>query len=50
MAVLIQRSKTTHIPQECVYGCCTSVYGKNVKKVRRTIKRAENQTWKRDVR
>lgn len=49
MSVVIKRSKTTHVPNECVYGCCTTVYGKNVQKVRRTIKRADRQDWKREV-
>lgn len=49
MAVLIKRSETVHIPNECVYGCCTTVYGKNVTKVRRSIKRAGKAAWHREV-
>jgi len=50
MAVLLKRStKSSHIPQECTYGCCTTIYGKNVSKVRRSIKRASNADWKREA-
>jgi hypothetical protein len=49
MAVLIKRSKSSHIPQECIGGCCTVVYGRNVPKLRRSIKRSENAAWKREL-
>ncbi len=49
MAVMLKRSAEAHIPAECVYGCCTTVYGKNVRKVRRRVKRASNAAWKREL-
>lgn len=50
MSVMMKRSeKNDAFPLECQYGCCTTVYGKNVKKVRRTIKRSEKQKWKREA-
>ncbi len=49
MAVLLKRSATPHIPAECIYGCCTTVYGKNVPKLRRTLKRADRASWKREL-
>lgn len=49
MAVLLKRSAVAHIPQECIYGCCTTVYGTNVPKIRRRVKRSEKRAWQRDV-
>lgn len=49
MSVIIKRSKNSHIPNECEYGCCTTVFGKNVPKIRRSIKRAEKAAWKREL-
>lgn len=49
MAVLLKRSATTHIPAECAFGCCTTIYGRNVARVRRSIKRASNAAWKRSI-
>ena len=50
MAVLIKRSETSLIPHECGYGCCTPLYNsKQAKRIRRTIKRAQRQQWKREV-
>ena len=50
MSVLIKRSnKTNAIPNECPYGCCTTIYGKNTKRVRRNIKRRERNQWKKIV-
>lgn len=50
MSVMMKRSEKNHaFPLECQYGCCTPVYGKNVKHVRRQIKRSEKQKWKREV-
>lgn len=48
MSVIIKRSdKTGAIPNECPYGCCTTIYGKNTKRVRRNIKRRERNQWKK---
>lgn len=49
MAVLLKRSKGG-VPGECPYGCCTDVYGRNVKHTRRRIKRAEKRNALRDAR
>lgn len=50
MSVMMKRSeKNKAFPLECPYGCCTPVYGKNVKNVRRSVKRSEKQKWKREV-
>lgn len=46
MSVLLKRSSGV-IRNECKYGCCTDVYGKNVKHVRRRIRRVENRRWRR---
>lgn len=47
MAVLIKRSEAP-VGMECPWRCCTEVYGKNVKKIRRAIKRREARAWRRD--
>lgn len=49
MAVSLKRSKGG-VPGECPYGCCTDVYGRNVKHTRRRIKRAEKRNALRDAR
>lgn len=49
MAIIIKRSEMGGIRNECVYGCCTDVYGKNVPKVRRRLKRRGEQLWRRDL-
>ena len=49
MSVIIKRSEGVVGVNECSYGCCTPVYGKNVKKIRRTAKRAENQKVRKDI-
>lgn len=50
MSVVIKRSdKTNAVPRECPYGCCTTIYGKNTKRVRRNIKRRERAMWKKMV-
>lgn len=49
MSVLLKRSTSPHIPLECIYGCCTIMYGTNVPKIRRRVKRSEKRAWKRDV-
>lgn len=49
MAVVLKRSEK-HMPQECRYGCCTEVYGKNVKRIRRRIKHGGKSLFKREVR
>lgn len=50
MSVLIKRSSSaTSIPAECPYGCCTEVFGKNVKHVRRSAKRRDRREWKREA-
>ena len=48
MAVLLKRS-TGGVPPECPYGCCTEVYGRNVVKVRRRMKRASEREWRRTL-
>lgn len=50
MSTVIKRSEGAIMRQECPYGCCTPVHGKNVKQIRRTLKRRERQTWRREVR
>lgn len=47
MAVLLKRTAGV-VRNECDYGCCTDVYGRHVKVVRRRIKRALNRRWKRE--
>ena len=49
MSVVLKRSEK-HMPQECRYGCCTEVYGKNVKLFRRRIKHSGKNSFKREVR
>lgn len=51
MSVALKRSEANRgvIPPECPYGCCTSVYGRNVKRVRREVKRKDNEQFRRDV-
>lgn len=42
MSVMLKRSsKVKAIPHECEYGCCTTVYGKNVPNVRRQVRSRE---------
>lgn len=49
MSVLLKRAEGV-IPNECHYGCCTELYGKNVPKYRRTAKRRSRQEFRREVR
>lgn len=50
MAVLIKRSnKHSAIRNECGYGCCTDVYGKNTARIRRQIKAAEKAQVRRQI-
>lgn len=49
MSVVIKRSEIP-VAYECGYGCCTDVYGKHVRKIRRALKRRQEQTWRRDLR
>lgn len=49
MSVVLKRSEK-HMPQECRWGCCTEVYGKSVKFVRRRVKRASKNAFRREVR
>lgn len=49
MAVCLKRSEGV-VPPECPYGCCTPVYGKNVRFIRRTAKRRSRQDFKRSIR
>lgn len=41
MSVLIKRSVSSIGVAECPYGCCTPIYGKSTKRMRRLIKRSE---------
>lgn len=51
MSVLLKRGGgVARFPHECPYGCCTPVYGKNVKNVRRAIKRGERSRFRADLR
>lgn len=50
MSIVLKRSQEQFCPPECVYGCCTEVYGKNVKFLRRQAKRASNQKFRRQLR
>lgn len=49
MAITLKRSDK-HMPQECAYGCCTEVYGKSVPLIRRRVKRASKNLFRRQVR
>lgn len=46
MAVSLKRSEGV-CPPECKYGCCTEMYGKNVKKMRRRARRATERETQR---
>lgn len=48
MAVQIKRSEG-HIPMECPCGCCTTVYGKHVKQVRRIVKHKDRAAARREI-
>lgn len=51
MAVTLKRSnKTGLIPNECPYGCCTEMYGRNIPNIRRSVKRSDNQRFRKDLR
>lgn len=48
MAVMLKRSsKNRAVRNECGYGCCTSLYGKNTQRVRRQVKAAERANVRR---
>lgn len=49
MATMLKRSLGV-TPPECIYGCCTQLYGKHVPHVRRSAKRREKQQFNRDLR
>lgn len=49
MSVTLKRSEGV-TPPECPYGCCTDLYGKNVKNVRRIAKRRSERKWKKELR
>lgn len=49
MAVCLKRSEGV-TPPECPYGCCTQLYGKNVRFLRRSAKRRDRQKFRRSVR
>ena len=49
MSVLLKRSEAGLGLNECPYGCCTPLYGKNVNFIRRTLKRRERAAWKKEV-
>lgn len=50
MSVLLKRStEAMSILPECPYRCCSEVYGKNVKNVRRQVKRKDRNNWKKEV-
>lgn len=48
MAVSMKRSDGI-CPPECEYGCCTEIYGKNVKAVRRRIRKRARQEARRVI-
>ena len=48
MSVLLKRS-LGGLPKECPYGCCTPIYGKNVKLVRRQVRRREKRDWQKQL-
>lgn len=48
MSVILKRSNGV-IGDECPYRCCSSLYGRHVKPMRRKVKRSERQQWKRDL-
>ena len=52
MAVLLKKSSGPRATAlcECRWGCCSEVYGKNVKRVRRRLRHVEKSTWKRQIR
>lgn len=50
MSVLLKRStEVMSILPECAYRCCSEVYGKNVKIMRRQLKRKDRNNWKKEV-
>mgnify|MGYP000863220247 CR=1 FL=1 len=51
MSVMLKRSsKLKAIPQECEYGCCTTVYGRNVPRIRRQVRSSEKSSLQAEVR
>lgn len=51
MAVSLKRSTPDMcILNECEYGCCTDVYGKNVRRIRRQVRRVGERNFRRELR
>lgn len=42
-------SKRNRRVQECAYGCCTPVHGKNVRHIRRSLKHRERADVRREI-
>lgn len=49
MSVLLKRSSGALNVDECPYGCCTILYGRNVRLIRRSVKRREQRDWQKEV-
>lgn len=50
MSVMLKRSsKLKAIPQECEYGCCTTVYGRNVSRIRKQIRSSEKSNLQSEM-
>lgn len=51
MSVLLKRStEVMAIRPECPWRCCSDVYGKHVKALRRQVKQKDRNKWKNEVR
>lgn len=51
MSVLLKRStEVMAIRPECPWRCCSDVYGKHVKSIRRQVKQKDRNKWKSEVR